>query len=417
MLDLIKEKEIDAEIFRCKSGSTRLTFSGGEMKVREYDKDEGFGIRVISDGKPGFSYCQVEEKINDSFKSALAISKFSPKSSPRFPGPAKIPSVKSSSKKVVELNSKELAEMLAMMRDGASKYGGLPKIIVSAGSEEIELENSEGFYGSYVGTEISAYAEVMDGRGSGYSDFSEISLGHDPFETGLRAAEMAKEMRHPKTIESGEYPVLAPPELISELLDILLPSFSGDWERRQISKLSKQRGSKVFDEKLSIYDDGLAGATGICPFDDEGIISEKRPLVENGTLKRFTYDIETAALAGRKENGSCRRQSYSSHPSSGMSNIVISPGDYTDIEEEENYLLVNSAHGSHTANSTTGDFGLEVNVAFLKKGGQIFPVRGFILSGNVFDVFNNIKAIEKRQKVYGNLVCPRMMLGGLSVVG
>ena len=73
-------------------------------------------------------------------------------------------------------------------------------------------------------------------------------------------------------------------------------------------------------------------------------------------------------------------------------------------------------HGSHTANATTGEFGLDVTVAFLVEKGKHTPVRGFMLSGNVFEMFANIEAVEKEVHVLGGLVVPRMAFNGLKIV-
>ncbi len=418
MLEYIHDsKDSQIEIFKCSSESTTLTFSGGEMKIKEREEEDGYGLRILKDDRLGLGYCQTTEMIQTTMDSAALISKFSPKTEFTFAEKQPLPNIKTVDERITNLQSRDIAAMLSSLTDGASKYSGIPRVSVSSDSEEINIETTSGFTESYQISTISGYAEVMDGKGSGFADFSSIKLAHDPFETGLKAAEMAKDMRYPEKIESGEYPVLAPPELLSELFDIMLPSFSGDWKRREISRLSKKRGEKIFSDNLSIYDDGLIHGTGARPFDDEGVRSMRRPLVEGGILKGFTYDRETAALSGKKNEGNCNRSSYASRPSVGLSNLIVASGDYGNPEDEvEDYLLVNSAHGAHTANPTTGDFGLEVNVAFLKKRKTISPVRGFILAGNIFDVFNKVQAIGKKQETYGNLIAPRMILGGMKVV-
>ena len=39
--------------------------------------------------------------------------------------------------------------------------------------------------------------------------------------------------------------------------------------------------------------------------------------------------------------------------------------------------------------------GVEVNAGFHYKDGQANPVRGFIISGNIFNLFNSIEGMEK----------------------
>jgi PmbA protein len=160
-------------------------------------------------------------------------------------------------------------------------------------------------------------------------------------------------------------------------------------------------------------DNGLEEASERRPFDDEGIVSKKRELIDKGVVKNFIYDKEVAALAKVKKNGFCNRAHFSSSPGAGTSNVLIYPGKYSDLEQEiKDPLIVHSLHGSHTANTTTGDFGLEVNVAFHK--GK--PVRGFMLSANIFKLLKQKILLEKNAICYGNLIAPRIAFTNMQVI-
>jgi predicted Zn-dependent protease len=138
--------------------------------------------------------------------------------------------------------------------------------------------------------------------------------------------------------------------------------------------------------------------------------------VDRGRVASFMFDRETAALAKEGWSGACSRETYDHPPTIGQSNIVVSGGDRKDLSDLGRHLEIHSMHGSHTANATTGDFGLEVTVAFLVDKGKRTPVRGFLLSGNVFDTFADIEAVEKDARVLGGLVAPRIAFKGLKVV-
>ena len=150
------------------------------------------------------------------------------------------------------------------------------------------------------------------------------------------------------------------------------------------------------------------------PFDDEGIPSEKITLIDKGTAKNFIYNVEVASLEGVKDNGKCSRPSYAAMPGIGFSNIVVDTGD---LSEDEGDISVVSFHGSHTANTTTGDFGIEVNSAFLTKNGKREPIRDFMITGNIFKLFKNIYGIGKRQRKLGTFFAPRIAFSDVQVVG
>jgi PmbA protein len=149
------------------------------------------------------------------------------------------------------------------------------------------------------------------------------------------------------------------------------------------------------------------------PFDDEGVPSARIPLVENGVVKNCIYNLEIASLEGIADCGRCARPSYANIPGIGFSNLIISPGN---MGEDDGELSVLSFHGTHTANVTTGDFGIEVNSAFLLKNNKRMPVRGFMISGNIFNLFNTIYGIGKRQKKLGSFFSPRIAFSDVHVI-
>ena len=407
------------EIFHSEESDIALTYTGGSIKSKERTVEQGYGIRVLREGRLGFSYCEAGDRIRDAVETAAGLSRFSPKTGFSFAPKARYPEMKLVDKKVSGAEAGELKAMLGQMRDGAQKHGGKARVILSAGTGALGIENSEGVAGGYSATSVSAYSEAMDGDGFGFSYSEGMSFPEDFQALGERAGDMARSMKGAKKLGDGRYNVILPPWTLDELLYILFPSLSGEWKRKGTSLLAQEQGKPVFNPSLSVYDDPLSPASDARPFDDEGTPSRKRPLIEGGVLREFVYDRETAALEGVDKGGFCSRGHFSSPPGASVSNIVIGAGEYGSLEEElDSYVVVHSLHGGHTANTTTGDFGLEVDVAFHKagRGAEPAPVRGFLLSGNVFILLKGKLSIEKRVERYGNLIAPRIAFDGVQVV-
>jgi PmbA protein len=405
------------EIFHSLENGYSLTFSGGQIKSREQTAEEGYGVRVLKAGRLGFSYCEAEAGLGDAASRAERLAAFSPKTQFSFAPAARPPSMDLSDKKVADLEAQELSVMLGQMRDGVERHAGKARVVLSCGTASVSVENSSGFSGSYTTSGISAYAEGMKSDGFGFAYEEGLSLPADFTEIGERAGMMAKAMAGAKKLKSGSYTVVFQPTALEEMVDILMPSLSGEWKRKRTSALSGKLGEKVFSEKLSIHDDPLAHASEARPFDDEGTVSGKVPLVEDGVLMNFIYDREGAALEGVDKCGFCSRGHFSSPPSASHSNLAIGGGDCNNLDEElPEHVTVHSMHGSHTANTTTGDFGMEVNVAFHAKAGKTVPVRGFLLSGNIFKLLNGEIYIEKKAEMLGDLIAPRIAFGGVKVV-
>lgn len=402
------------EIYSYRSDSASLSFTGGELKIKESQSSCGYGVRALQDGRLGFAYCQDKKGIGRATEEAAKTARFSVRTGFTFApaGSSTMPDIYDPALDPSDFGA--LKDYVEIAKASASSFGGTPRVISSLESGTVGLENSSGFSGEYRKTVISMYIECMHADGFG---FSYLSSTHRPAyisDAGLKAADMARSMQGAKKPESGTYTVVAELTALESLLDTFLPSFSGDWKRRGITRLAS--GKKMFSEKLTMAEDGLAPAISARPFDDEGTPSAKRVLVDGGVVKSFLYDRETAALAGVDESGACSRPSYNIAPSVSSSTIVVSPGDHKDLADVGKHIELHHAHGSHTANLTTGDIGLEASGAFLVENGNRQPIKGFMLTGNVFDMFANIEAVEAHQKTYGPLIAPRIAFKGVRIV-
>ena len=85
---------------------------------------------------------------------------------------------------------------------------------------------------------------------------------------------------------------------------------------------------KIMHEDISIYDDPTMkkyngeSLAGSYPFDDEGVVSKKVTLVEDGTLKGFLTTRSPIKKLGHESNGHARNQGYE-RPISRMANLII----------------------------------------------------------------------------------------------
>ena len=401
------------EIYSYRSIAARLAYSGGELKVKESDSMQGYGVRSLRDGRLGFGFCQHEKDLKAALEDAASLSRFSAKSGFSFApkSPFYLPDIAEPAFEEPDIET--LKSYVEDTRSAIEGKGGKARVITSIESAEVRVENTSGLDSSYRKTVFSLYAESMTGDGFGYSYLSSHHPPSDLNELGSKAADMALAMQSAAKPESGLYTIIMEPEALESLMDAFLPSFSGDWKRRKITRMSE--GAKLY-EGLTISEDGLAPGIEARPFDDEGTPSQRRALVEGGVVKSFLYDRETASLEGVEGSGACARQSYDSQPAISPSNIVISPGTWKDLNELERYIEVHYAHGSHTANLTTGDIGLEASAAFLVEKGKRKPIKGFLISGNVFDMFSKIEGMESEQKTYGSLISPRIAFKDVRIV-
>ena len=186
---------------------------------------------------------------------------------------------------------------------------------------------------------------------------------------------------------TGEMPVVIGPggggvfvhEAIGHALE-------GDVVRKGSSSYSGLLGQRVASDLVTIIDDGsLVDERGSVAVDDEGEPGRSNVLIENGILRGYMADRQTAMLLGVPATGSGRRESFRVPPLPRMCNTYMASG--TCRAEEvigtvDRGLYAASFSGGH-ADVRSGDFAFVVSEAYLIERGKLTaPVRGATLVGN-----------------------------------
>lgn len=163
-------------------------------------------------------------------------------------------------------------------------------------------------------------------------------------------------------------------------------------------------GQRVGSDLVSLADSGVSeyyeGAGGTIPVDDEGILPQKTMIIENGILKSYLHNRETAAKFGVAPTGSARAWEYSDVPLIRMRNTFLLPGD-SSLDEmiantKDGYFLDGPKNGQADA---TGEFMFAVQKAYRIKNGKITELlKGVTVSGLAFDVLQNVDMVSKEFK-------------------
>jgi TldD protein len=154
-------------------------------------------------------------------------------------------------------------------------------------------------------------------------------------------------------------------------------------------------GEYVASEYVSMVDGGEELAGGWAPVDDEGVKSTKVILIEQGVLKGFLHNRETAHIMDTEPTGNARAWEYDLEPLIRMRNTYIEPGDWKKeeiIQETKNGFLLEGA-GSGQADSNA-EFMFEVKEAYrIENGEQGELLRSVTMTGNAFKVLKTVDAV------------------------
>ena len=140
---------------------------------------------------------------------------------------------------------------------------------------------------------------------------------------------------------------------------------------------------------------------------DDGFRSKDYTVIENGILKSFAVSQYTSNKTGIERAAN-----------SSMS-LVVEPGDISFEEMVKGVkkgLIVGAVSCGYPG--TNCEISGVAKNAFLIEDGEIKgAVKETMISGNLIDMFNNVKAVSKEQICSGYTVIPYIQVAGVTISG
>ena len=215
-----------------------------------------------------------------------------------------------------------------------------------------------------------------------------------------------------------DLPVCLAPRALATLLRPVRAALTGYEALLGRSPLRGRVGQPVFDEKLSLTDDPLApGRPGSRPVDDDGVVSRRVPLIEQGRLAGFASDLLVGARAQVPSTGHAWRLPNSA-PRVGLTNLRMAPG-----PESRDALLAAMGRGvliedlewGAGGNALAGTIVLRAPWTYLVDGGTVRGrLEGITLSGTVFEALRDIVAVGSDATWVGAQELTSLVVSGLT---
>lgn len=310
---------------------------------------------------------------------------------------------------------------LKTINKGASEYN--PEIVqVIANSTEnvshILVANTNGVYKTDIRNIIrfssTAIAQNKNGKQTGSANYGgnfglDAYDSFDFYQLGKKAATQALTMLNAPQVKGGVYDVVINNAfggvIFHEACGHALEASS---VARGLSVFTGKLGQKVAADCVTAIDDGtIANEWGSANMDDEGHVTQKNILIENGILKSYMVDYKNSRLMNTAPTGSGRRQNYRFIPTSRMTNTYIANGKskFEDLIKNTKYGIFAKELGGGSVNPATGEFNFSVNEAYMIEDGKITtPIRGATLIGKGDEVLLNIDMVADNQ-TFGYGMC------------
>jgi PmbA protein len=382
----------------------------GEVEHIEYNRDKGMSVTVYFDKQKGHASTSdlSPQALADTVAAACNIAKYTAKD--EFCGLADA-ELMASETQDLDLNHPwniSVDEAIAIAKtceaaalDVDARITNSEGASVSAGTGFFSYSNSHGFTGGYAssrhGISCSVIAESDNNMQRDYwystaRDAQDLQLAA---EVGKVAGMRTVRRLDAKKIKTCQVPVLFEASLASGLISTLISAISGGNLYRKSSFLLDSLGKQVASPLLNIYEDpfikkGLASS----PFDNEGVTTSARQLVENGVLQGYVLSSYSARKLGMKTTGNA----------GGNHNLIIKSGehDFAGLLKQMGTGLVVTELLGHGMNMVTGDYSRGAAGFWVENGVMVHPVEEITIAGNMADMLKTIIGIGNDVLIQGS---------------
>jgi len=276
--------------------------------------------------------------------------------------------------------------------------------------------NSHGFIGRERETQHSLGLALIAGQGEDMQrdGWYSIGLAREDLETpvaiGRRAAERAASRLQPRSVATGQYPVLFSAEVARSLVGHLLGAVSGGALYRKASFLLDSAGTRLFPHWLSVHErPQLRHGMRSAAFDGDGVATRDNPLVVDGVLQRYVLGSYSARRLGLQTTANA----------GGVHNLEVSANAGSLAQMVRGMgrgLLVTELMGQGV-NGVTGDYSRGAAGFWVEDGEIAFPVDELTIAGNLRAMFDGIEAVGNEVDPRSHIRIGPVLLGRMTVAG
>ncbi|MGH8271802.1 MAG: metalloprotease PmbA [Gammaproteobacteria bacterium] len=414
-----------AEVMAAVDDGLSVTVRMGEVETVERERDRSFGVTLYFGARKGsastsdFAPAAIEETV----AAAAEIARYTAEDPCAGLAPAarmahEFPDLDLCHPWALSPEAAiALAETCeAAARDVDARIVNSEGATVETGHGLAVYANTHGFVGEREGTSHDISCVVVAGNEAGmqrdywYDSARASDDLEDAAAIGREAARRVLARLGARSLATRKARVLFAPEVARSLVGHLVAAASGGAQYMRASFLLDAVGKRVLPEWLSFVERPhlLRGAASRA-FDDEGVATVERALVERGVLTGYVLGSYSARRLGLETTGNA----------GGISNLVVEPGGKRPDEPLAALgtgFYVTELIGQGV-NTVTGDYSRGAAGFWVERGEIVHPVEEVTIAGNLKDMLVNIVAagtdVDSRGRIQtGSLLIKEMTLAG-----
>ncbi|MGF7059657.1 TldD/PmbA family protein [Brassicibacter mesophilus] len=420
-LDTLSEKGVDkSQCLLTTIKKHELNVGAGEISLLRTTFDTTLDITAIKDHKKGrLSINKMDENsINEGIRTVMELSETSNEDDSFDIASSQEPEVFYTGDR--EPNLDRMYEVLErFVNDIKTTHSQtmIEEMILTFEKKDEFLMNSNGVdFKSYKGIyEITVVFSSKEGekRSSfNYTNYSMEKIEKDIIEYGAikTLLDQSVEHIHAKPIK-GKFvgDIVVTPDCLSTMISSYINTFLGDDALIGGSSVLKdQLNEKVASSDFTLHLRPVSEEVSNKYFiTDDGFKSENQTIIEKGMLKAFVL-----SLYGANKTGFERAKNISN-------NYVVEAGNRSledMIKNVDKGILLCRYSGGRP--SSSGDFsGVAKNSFYIENGEIKHPISETMVSGNLLDLFTNIKDISQERVNFGDAILPWICSLGITISG
>jgi len=432
---LAKEKGLEAlELYLYKKYSLSFSLFHGEVDSYALEDARGLAARGIHNGKIGYATTEKVDKEATAFvigkviDNAKAVDKDDP--AIIFPGSPKYrranvynPAIRSLA---VEAKLANLYQIERKLKEADPRIAEVETVSYSETDDEVALMNSYGLELKNKSNYFYYYASVMVRDGEQTRTAYKIHLSRDPDDFKIdefvkKIVEEAIGKIGAASIPSKKYPTILTPKVAASLLSAYLDGASAEEVQKKSSLLAGKLHQLVASKKLTVLEAPLTRNCFFRYFDDEGVATSNKTIINKGMLETYFYNLLTA----HKDNVTTTGNGYRNGGGKigiDFVNVFVKPGRKSQeqlIAKLKEGLLITEVQGLHAGlNPQSGNFSLQAS-GFLIEAGKISrPVNLITVAGNLKDLFLEVKEVGNDSELQlSSFNVPSFLVKNLTISG
>jgi PmbA protein len=277
-----------------------------------------------------------------------------------------------------------------------------------------------GFRGGYASSRHSLSVAPIAGKGDGmqrdywYNSERNATDMASPEMIGRYAAERALSRLKARKISTTQCPVLFESPLAAGLLGSFVQSVSGGALYRKSTFLLDSLGKSVFPKHIDIVEDPhVIGGKASAPFDEEGVKTQARKVVDAGKVGGYFLSTYSARKLGMRTTGNAG----GSHNLTLTSRQTRQADDLPAMLEKLGTGLFVIELMGQGVNYVTGDYSRGATGFWVEKGRIAYPVQEITIAGNLKDMFQGIQAIGSDSYTFGGKRTGSVLINRMKLAG